>query len=83
MREVVRRSDIRKFDLVSDIEGAEAIFLLNDPGILQSCNRAVIELHESIVDDKKIAVSDLMAAAVTAGFRIVTSHGPVVALSRF
>jgi FkbM family methyltransferase len=83
LREVVRRSDIEEFDLVSDIEGAEATFLLEDPSILQSCSRAVIELHESSVGDKSMSVSDLMVAAVSAGFRIVTSHGPVVALSRF
>jgi FkbM family methyltransferase len=81
--EIVRKADITDFDLVSDIEGAEASFLLEDPDVLKKCKRAVIELHETVVDGKKVSVPDLMRAAVAAGFQIVSCHGPVVALIRF
>jgi FkbM family methyltransferase len=82
LREIVRRIGVQEFDLVSDIEGAEATFLIQDPGILTRCRRAVIELHESALDGRKILIHDLMRAAVAAGFRIESAHGPVVALRR-
>ncbi|MGH3220392.1 MAG: hypothetical protein ACRDPY_17100 [Streptosporangiaceae bacterium] len=44
LREVLRRTDMDDFDLVCDIEGAESVFLLQDPGAPSGCRRAVIEL---------------------------------------
>jgi FkbM family methyltransferase len=82
LREIVRRTGLQEFDLVSDIEGAEATFLIQDPGIMACCRRAVIELHESTVDGRLILIPDLMRAAVAAGFRVEAIHGPVVALRR-
>jgi FkbM family methyltransferase len=80
--EIVRRAGMTAFDLVSDIEGAESAFLLHDPGALSWCQRAVIELHETTLDGRKVSVSDLMDASVAAGFRVIGRHGPVVALAR-
>jgi FkbM family methyltransferase len=87
LREIVSRMGIAEFDLVSDIEGAEAAFLLQDPGALTGCRRAVIELHATARPDTPqggpaASVADLMDAAVAAGFRITAHHGPVVALVR-
>jgi FkbM family methyltransferase len=82
LREIVRRTGLQEFDLVSDIEGAEATFLMQDPEIMTFCRRAVIELHESTVDGKTILIADMMRAAVAAGFRVEGLHGPVVALKR-
>lgn len=82
LREILRRTDIAEFDLVSDIEGAEASFLLQDPGILWGCRNAVMELHDTTVDGTKVSVFDLLDAATAAGFQMVNRHGPVVALSR-
>ena len=48
LREILRTSDVAEFDLVSDIEGAEAAFLLDDPGVLGTCGRAVIEFHDTV-----------------------------------
>ena len=82
LREVLRRTDVAEFDLVSDIEGAEAAFLLDDPGVLGKCGRAVIEFHHTVVDGHAVSVFDLIDAAVATGLRVVGRHGPVVALAR-
>jgi hypothetical protein len=73
---------VADFDLVSDIEGAEGSFLIQDHDALQRCRRAVIELHDTTVDQHKVLVSDLVRATAEAGFRVVDRHGPVVGLSR-
>jgi FkbM family methyltransferase len=82
LREILRRTGVSDFDLVSDIEGAESAFLLQDPDVLSECRRAVIELHGTAVDGRAVSVSDLLEAAVGAGFRIIRRHGPVVSLVR-
>jgi len=82
LREILRRTGVDEFDLISDIEGAEAAFLLKDPGVLRRCRRAVIELHETTVDGRTASVSDLAAAATATGLRILRRHGPVIGLVR-
>ncbi len=82
LREVLIRTNTIEFDLVSDIEGAESVFLLTDPGVLAGCRRAVLELHNTVVNNRHVTVDDLIDAATANGFRVVMRHGPVVALSR-
>lgn len=80
LREILQRTGISDFDLVSDIEGAESAFLLQDPDVLRGCRRAVIEFHDTAVDGRAVSVSDLLEAAATAGLRVIRRHGPVVSL---
>jgi FkbM family methyltransferase len=82
LREILRQTGVTDFDLVSDIEGAESAFLLQDPDALRGCRRAVIELHDTRVDGRAVSVSDLLEAAAAAGLRIIRRHGPVVSLAR-
>jgi len=82
LREILRQTGVSDFDLVSDIEGAESAFLLQDPDVLRGCRRAVIELHDTTVDGRAVTVSDLLEAAAAAGLRIIRRHGPVVSLAR-
>lgn len=82
LREILRRSGISDFDLVSDIEGAESGFLLQDPDVLRGCRRAVFELHDTTVDGHAVSASELLEAAIAAGLRITHRHGPVVGLAR-
>ena len=82
LREILRRTGVNDFDLVSDIEGAESAFLLRDPDVLRKCRRAVIELHDTTVDDRAVPVSELLDAVVAAGLRVIRRHGPVVGLAR-
>jgi FkbM family methyltransferase len=80
--EIVRGSGMTDFDLVCDIEGAEAAFLLHDPAVLRGCQQAVIELHDTTFRGRRVSVFDLMNASVAAGFRVIDRHGPVIALAR-
>jgi FkbM family methyltransferase len=82
LREILRQTGVSDFDLVSDIEGAESAFLLQDPDVLSGCRRAVIELHDTTVDGRAVSVSDLLEAAAAAGLQIIRRHGPVVSLAR-
>lgn len=82
LREILRRTGVSDFDLVSDIEGAESAFLLQDPDVLRRCRRAVIELHDTAVDGRAVLISELLDALVAAGLQVIR-HGPVVGLARF
>ncbi len=82
LREILRQAKVAEFDLVSDIEGAEAAFLLDDPGVLRKCRRAVIEFHDTVAEGRALSVFDLIDAAVATGLQVISRHGPVVALSR-
>ena len=82
LREILRRTGVSDYDLVSDIEGAESAFILRDPEVLRRCRRAVIELHDTEEDGRSVPVSALLEAAAGVGFRVVRRHGPVVALAR-
>lgn len=82
LREILRQTEVTEFDLVSDIEGSEVAFLLQDPDVLKGCRRAVIELHETTACGRKVSVFDLIDAAVAAGFQVTGRRGPVIALNR-
>jgi FkbM family methyltransferase len=82
LRDILRRTGVADFDLVSDIEGAEVAFLRHDPGVLDGCRRGVIELHETTLGGETVSVPDLIDSVAAAGFRIVSRRGPVVAFAR-
>jgi FkbM family methyltransferase len=82
LRHLLTSHSIEEFDLVSDIEGSEASFLLGDPDALAGCRRAVLELHESTYSGRRFSPLDLIDAARAQGFRVADCHGPVVALKR-
>jgi FkbM family methyltransferase len=82
LKEILRLTGVTEFDLVSDIEGSEAYFMLQDTDALSTCRRAVIELHDTTLRGRTVSVFDLMNAATTAGFKTVSRHGPVIALAR-
>jgi len=73
---------IGEFDLVCDIEGAEASFLLGDPGALDGCRRAVFELHDTTFAGRGVTAGELLAAACDLGFRVIERRGVVAALGR-
>lgn len=82
LRHLLTSHSIEEYDLVSDIEGSEASFLLGDPDALAGCRRAVLELHESTYNGQLFSPLDLIDAAKAQGFRVADRHGPVVALER-
>jgi FkbM family methyltransferase len=74
----------RSFALVSDIEGAEASFIVgSDRGALERCERMVIELHAVDMDGDHVTVADLLEALVLShGYRLLDQRGPVAAFAR-
>jgi FkbM family methyltransferase len=80
--ELLRQAQVSEYDLVSDIEGAEAWFLKHDQQALAGCRRMVIELHDTSIDGVRVTVPDLLDSARRAGFQVVAHHGPVMGLQR-
>lgn len=79
---LLARREIGEFDLVSDIEGAEATFLLGDRSALDRCRRVVIELHATTYEQRRVTPEELLEGARELGFQVVDRRGVVVALSR-
>lgn len=76
-----RRSE--GYALVSDIEGAEASFILGDEESLRSCDRMVIELHDTEWNGRQVTREDLVKALIARhGFTLLASKGPVFVLTR-
>ena len=60
--DLVASLDWADFSLLSDIEGAEATFILGDGTGLERCKRMVIELHKTSFAGKAVSVQDLLTA---------------------
>jgi FkbM family methyltransferase len=71
------------FAMLSDIEGAEAMFIMGEDRGLERCDRLVIELHDTRLGDDAVSVSDMLEALVRRhGFTPVDRHRNVVVLVR-
>ena len=79
---LIRDARLGDFTLVSDIEGAEAGFILDHTGDLARCRQMIIELHDTHYGGAPVTVSDMVEALVWAGFVVSASHGPVFVLDR-
>lgn len=82
LRELLAKHSIEEFDLVADIEGAEASILLDDPDSLSGCRRALFEFHDTTHDGQRLSVADFVDATVALGFRILERHGRVATFER-
>jgi FkbM family methyltransferase len=80
---LVQEYELEDFDLVSDIEGGEATFILGDGCTgLERCRRIVIELHDgaSSKDSNHEALLDTLRHRW--GFSVLAQKGRVIALQR-
>ena len=66
-----------RYALVSDIEGAEAGFILGAPDTLDGCQQIIIELHETMWQGQLWTVDALVERLQTAGFQLAHRYGPV------
>jgi FkbM family methyltransferase len=82
--DLVTRFGLDRYGLVSDIEGAEASFILSGQATgLERCDRAVFELHEVEYRGNRLGPEDLLEAlADRHGFELLARRGPVVAVGR-
>lgn len=79
---LVREQGMERYQLVMDIEGAEAGIVLDDADALAGCARIVAELHETEHNGSAVSVQDLIDAFTAQGFALRDRHGPVVVLER-
>ena len=70
------------FQLVMDIEGAEAGVVFEEPNTLAQCRRIVVELHETEYRGTVFTVDDLIVAFTKLGFVAQTQYGPVIVFDR-
>lgn len=70
------------FVLVCDIEGAEVGLVRDDPAAWQACRQALIELHPTRYRGRDYSTADVLGLLLDLGFRLESSHGPVVLLTR-
>lgn len=70
------------FQLVLDIEGAEASLLEFDSPALVNCKLVVAELHETMHLDRKITVDELRSKFEHLGFRTSDQYGSVYVFQR-
>lgn len=70
------------FTLISDIEGAEVAFLLNDEKALKKCNKIIIELHDTEYNAHKHSVKDLVNLIIAHDFSILDQHGDVFVFTK-
>jgi FkbM family methyltransferase len=81
LSDIVTRHEFQRFAMISDIEGAEASVIFEDPA-LDKCDRMVIELHETTYAGKHVSVENLYDGLIKRGFATMEQQGPVFALER-
>ena len=74
---IKQRYGIGRFSLVMDIEGAESMLIYDEPQALTGCNCIIAELHETVLDHRKIKVGDLVSAIENLGFSLHKRDGNV------
>jgi FkbM family methyltransferase len=79
---VAKRPFADGYQLVADIEGAEAAVLLEDHAAWPNCERAIMELHESEHLGEVLTVDRLVALVESRGLKLVARDGNVFAFSR-
>jgi FkbM family methyltransferase len=86
LAEIAEGAGLNAFDLVCDIEGAEASFIDPRPGEksgLEHCDRLVIELHSTQHGDRDLGEDELLELLQERwGFDVLERRGRVVALAR-
>ena len=81
----VRLSEIapeQPYQLVCDIEGAEADLLANDSQTLERCQLAIVELHTAELNGHRLLVSDLVEQFEQMGLKQIEHYGDVFVFRR-
>lgn len=70
------------YQLVCDIEGAEADILAHDEASLSNCQLAIIELHKTRCDQTDITVDELADGFRRTGMKQIDNYGDVFVFGR-
>lgn len=74
--EILSEAGIGEYSLVSDIEGAEAGFIMEKCEDLSKCQRIIIELHDTSYRYKPVTVEDMVQRLVHVhGFALADQYG--------
>jgi len=68
--------EISEFVLISDIEGAEIYYLLNDSIALMKCKQIIIETHDTNYNNVNYVYQDLKDIICNLGFELIDEYGP-------
>lgn len=79
LSEILNTQNISDYILVSDIEGSEIEFLMNDALSLNNCKQVFIELHETVYRNKKHTVEEMHFLLTGLGFLLFNRDGNVLA----
>lgn len=79
---LLARFSIADYALVADIEGAESALIMRDRDSLESCRQIIIELHDSVLEDRVLSPEMLLAELVESGFELRAAEGRVCYLER-
>ncbi|HEV2914551.1 MAG TPA: FkbM family methyltransferase [Pyrinomonadaceae bacterium] len=78
LAQLMNENGINDYVLVSDIEGAEAGIALADKEALKTCRQIIIELHDTVFDNKRVDVEQMCKAFINLhGFTLRDRYGPV------
>ena len=82
LAELVKSLPEPRYQLVADIEGAEAAILVHDAESLLNCQRVIIELHATQFEGNTFSVDDLCSKFHAIGFRTLAQYGPVAVFEK-
>ena len=78
LSQITSRYQLKDYSLVSDIEGAEVNFIMDDIGALDRCQQIVIELHKTMWSGKSLEIEELVDKITEDHhFSLRTQHGAV------
>jgi FkbM family methyltransferase len=70
--------NVKKPTLISDIEGAEIGFILNEKNLSTHFKNVIIELHDAVFEEKQYSVSDMVSILTKKHeFKLLESYGNV------
>jgi FkbM family methyltransferase len=82
LSELLQEYGISEYVLVADIEGSEAGILLRDRRSLRMCRQAIIELHDTHLQGRRITSQELVQAFIDLGFVVRARRGRVCCFER-
>ncbi|MDH3648118.1 MAG: FkbM family methyltransferase [Saprospiraceae bacterium] len=80
LSDLLKDLEIRRYELVADIEGAEKFILASDAQALQMCELMIIELHA--IGSRSISICDMSSRIIELGFRMIMRRGSVFVFQR-
>ncbi len=84
LRELIAENRIQKYTLVSDVEGSEIEFLMEEEEALRGCQMMIIELHRGVYEGQQLEVADLRRIIVEKlNFKVVQEHGRLASTQEF